>query len=51
MIALFQCRLDVNARNNYDETALDLAVANEHPEIERLLQNVRLPPVSYSAHV
>lgn len=46
----FQCRLDVNARNNYDETALDLASENCHAEVKKLLQNVELPPVSCFCH-
>ncbi|XP_063606234.1 ankyrin repeat domain-containing protein 17-like isoform X1 [Penaeus indicus] len=41
-----QCRLDVNACNNYDETALDLAIINNHADVESTLQNVKLPQLS-----
>ncbi|XP_071518895.1 alpha-latrocrustotoxin-Lt1a-like isoform X1 [Panulirus ornatus] len=39
------CRLDVLARNNYDETALDLAISNKHTEVESILRNIQLPPL------
>lgn len=48
LVLYFQCALDLNARNNYEETALNVAVSAGYADIEEFLQKAKLPKVSHS---
>lgn len=46
LVLYFQCALDLNARNSYEDSALNVAVSAGYADIEEFLQHANLPKVS-----
>lgn len=48
LVLYFQCVLDLNARNSYEESAVNVATSAGFADIEEFLQKAKLPKVSHS---
>ena len=46
MLFCFQCHLNVDILNSYEDKAVNIAIASSNVDIARLIENTKLPQVS-----